>query len=111
MNETALAVLLIIVALAALIFLPQWRGRRAVAQVINIFRMQGATDSKHAKTAPEMGLAQQTMLIRLLSPRDYKQDALKALIKAGVIQVVANDRMYLVENKLLNTRFDKRMQT
>ena len=45
----------IILLLVAMFVIPQWRLRRAIPQVIRIFREGNAIGSKNAKTLDELG--------------------------------------------------------
>ena len=100
-----LIVLLILVLLVSYVLVPQWRGRRAVSQVIRIFRINGAVDDKHARTASELGLTPRSMLVILVKGRDYKIDALKAMVQNGIIVQDASGRLYLSEERLASTGF------
>jgi hypothetical protein len=100
-------ILLIILALAALFFIPRWLIRRAARQVIKIFRAHSATDSKNARTIDELGLRPPGMLERMMRRRDYKPQALDALMQMGVVKVTEDGRLYLSEEKLAETGFEK----
>jgi hypothetical protein len=103
-----IVVLIFLVLLAFYIIVPQWRARRAVYQVIRIFRWHGAIDVKHAKTIDELGLTPRTMLAGLMKGRDYKVDALKALIQVGIIvQGAESGQLYLSEERLAETSLGK----
>ena len=74
--------------------------KRAVRQVIGIFRTTRSLCSQRPKTADELGLQPQTLMERLFKPRDYKPYALQALIRAGIVRLTNKGRMCLREEKV-----------
>lgn len=106
-NDILIIVLLIILALLALVFVPQWRLKRAIPQVIRIFRYYNAAGIKNAKTLEELGLQPRGLLDSLLKGRDYKQYALTALMRMGII-MVNEGKLYLSEEKLMSSGLEKR---
>jgi hypothetical protein len=91
----------IIVLLAVLVFFIRVALlRRAVLQVIAIFRKHNSLSWHNAKTARELGLATPGFLARIGRPKDYKPQALKALLRLGIIRVFREDRLYLNEDRL-----------
>ena len=93
--------------LAAIFFIPRWLLKRAVNQVIKIFRENNATDRKNAKTAEELGLTPPGIIERMMRRRDYKPHALNALIKAEIIQSTEDGKLYLSEEKLADFGLEK----
>ena len=93
--------------LVVLVVVPRWLVRRAAKQVIKIFRRQNATDSKSARTVDELGLRPPSFLQRMGRLRDYKPHALDALMRAGIVQVTENGKLYLSEEKLSEFGFEK----
>jgi len=91
-----------------LFFVPRWLMRRAARQVVRIFRKSNATDSKTARTVDELGLRPLGVLERMMRRRDYKPQALNALMQAGVIQVTEDGRLYLSEENLAGFGLEKR---
>lgn len=108
MNDVLVIILLIIIAIAAIIFVPQWLMMRAIPQVIRIFRAHNAIDIKDAKTVDELGLQPRGMLEKFGRRRDYKPYALNALMKAEIIQMTEDGKLYLSEEKLIASGLDKR---
>ena len=104
METTTYIVLVIIVALAALIFIPRWMISRAIKKVIKIFRYHSAINEKNARTAGELGLTPPTFMQRMSRTRDYKPQALNILIKAEIIKTTDDGRLYLSEDRLATTR-------
>ena len=109
MNSTLLIVVIIILALLVIIFVPQWRMMRAVRQVIHIFRTVGAFDTGSAKTIDELGLRPRGLLEGMLRGRDYKQYAMRSLIKSEIVIATEDGRFYLSEEKILSSGLAKRM--
>lgn len=104
-------VTLILVMLVAFILgvfvLPQFFIRRAIRSVIRVFEQHNAIGVKNAKTIEELGLAPKPMFQRMFSRRDYKPQALQALIHADVVQVTETGKLYLSEQSLLSTKWRK----
>ena len=81
--------------------------RRAARQVIKIFRAQNATENKNARTIDELGLRPPGMMERMMRRRDYKPQALNALVQVGVVKVTEDGKLYLSEEKLAEIGFEK----
>jgi hypothetical protein len=109
MNSTLVIIGVIILALAVIIFVPQWRMMRAVRQVIRIFRAVGATDASTGKTLDELGLKPRSFMEGLLKGRDYKQYAVQSLLKAEIVLATGDGRFYLSEEKILSSGLSKRL--
>jgi len=81
--------------------------KRAMRQVVLAFREQGATGSRTAKTLGELGFSSRGgMMGGMLKGRDYKQDALSLLMKADIVLVTEDGKLYLSEDKLLASGID-----
>lgn len=106
-SSTIIIILIFVVLLAAIFIIPGWRLKRAMRQVVQIFRRHNATDAKNAKTDDEMGLKPKPMLQRMMSLRDYKPYALTVLIRAGVILQTEDGKLYLAEDKLMDSKLRK----
>ncbi|NVM24428.1 MAG: hypothetical protein HWN70_00725 [Desulfobacterales bacterium] len=101
MSNPIFIVLILLFILLVLFIVPQWRLKRAIHQVIRIFREHNAIGIDNSKTIDELGMRSPGMLERMLRGRDYKQYALRALIKAAIIQTTEDGRLYLSEERLL----------
>ena len=110
MNDTTLIIPLLVVTGLALFVLPWWRIKRAVPQIVRIFREQNAIGIKNAKAPEELGVSLPGMMEGVLSRRDYKRYALKALMKAEVIQMTEDGKFYLSEEKLLSSNLYNKSQ-
>lgn len=79
--------------------------RRAVRQVVEIFREHNAMHPSTAKTPEQLGFEQQrSVMSTLFRGRDYKGYALSMLIKAQVVQQLEDGRLYLQEDRLSQTK-------
>ncbi len=99
-------VLLIILLLVVIVFLPMLLNKRAVFQVIQIFKKHGAQDAESAKSIEELKLTKPTLKDRMMHFRDYKPAALESLIQVGVVQGTEDGRLFLLEERLKGTKFD-----
>jgi hypothetical protein len=100
MNDWVVIALLIIVLLLAMFVVPQMMIRRAIKQVIRIFRKNNALGSRNAMSAEELGLQQKGMFERMMRPRDYKPRALQFLMQHEIVQMTEDGKLYLLEDKL-----------
>lgn len=91
-----------------LVVLPTAINRHAALQVISIFREHRALCRDSAKTIDELGLRQAGFGKRLVSFRDYKPQALRGLIRADIVQMTAEDKLFLAEDKIATLRPFKR---
>ena len=111
MNNVIFIIVLFILAALGLFLIPSLLFRRAVKQVLNIFRRHSAIDARHAKTPEEMGLnPMPSMYRRMFWLRDYKPGALQYLIGVEVILSTEDGKLYLSEEKLANSRFQRPRQ-
>lgn len=100
-NVSVIYLVVFIVALLALSFFISARlTKRAIFRVINIFREEQAIGYERARTIEQLGLAPPTILARIGRPRDYRQNALKLLIKAEVVQLTEDGRLFISEEKI-----------
>ena len=91
----------ILVGLMALTFFIAARmTRRAVFRVIEIFRQHQAIGIHQAKTIDELGLRPPNLMERVSRLRDYKQNALKILIKNEAIHLTEDGKLYMTEEKI-----------
>ena len=98
--------LLIILFLVVIVFLPMLLNKRAVFQVIHIFKKHGAIDAESAKSIIELKLTKPSLKDRMMRFRDYKPSALDSLIQVGVVQGTEDGRLFLLEERLKGTKFD-----
>jgi len=105
MSNAIFIVLILVFMLLVLFIVPQWRLKRAIHQVIRIFREHNAIGIDNSKTMEELGMRSPGMLEKMFRGRDYKEHALRALIKAAVIQATEDGRLHLSEEKLIASGF------
>jgi hypothetical protein len=68
---------------------------------MDIFHQSHSLCSESPKTAGELGLTPQSLMDRMLRPRDYKPYALWLLIKLGIVRLSGDGKMCLPEDKIL----------
>ncbi len=83
-----------------LFVIPAVRLRRAIFQVIDIFKSQGAACYTGIKTVHELGLGARSVMDNLFRTRDFKPYALQVLIHEGVIYATPNAQVCLHEEKI-----------
>ena len=108
MNDILVIALIIIAIIAGMLGIPYLMMRRAVGRVVRVFQRNFAIDAKSAKTIDELGLSPRTMLQSMFRTRDYKPQALNFLMKAEVIQITEDGKLYLSEERLGASRLYKR---
>jgi hypothetical protein len=107
-DNPLIPILLVLVAmfiLGAWVF-PYYRIKNAVPAVVEIFQQYGSTSEKTAKWPHEMGLGVPTMTRRLFRTRDYKPQALEVLIRAAVLAVCDDGKIFLVTQNLLTSNLN-----
>jgi len=105
-NNIILVVLFFVALVVVGAIVSRWRMKRAMREVIRIFREQNATSSRNAKVIDELGLRPTGMLGGMFKGRDYKQYALSLLIKADIVQTTEDGKLHLSEDKLLASGID-----
>jgi len=89
-----------IIAFGGSLYIRTFLTRRAIFKVIEIFYQHNALGINSAKTPQQLGLKRPDFLQRMMSRRDYKQNAFQILIKRGIIFENEDGRLYMVEEKL-----------
>jgi hypothetical protein len=89
-----------ILTLGAILFIYAFLSKRALLKVIGIFYQHEALGMRDAKTVRELGLERPDFVQRMMRPRDYKQYALQILIERGMVSVIEDGKLFLVEDKL-----------
>ena len=106
-NGIIIIALLFVALLLALFLVPQWRLKRAIRKVIRILREHNAIDTKNAKSLHELGLRPRGIMEGLFKGRDYRQYALSALVKADIIRTTEDGKLYLSEERLMDSSFGR----
>lgn len=100
-----LIMILVIAALvAAAVLTSRYLVRKAVRNVVALFRERGATSPKSATTAEELGLVKAGLIDGMFKVRDYRPDALRLLGQANIIKMTAEGKLYLSEEELADSR-------
>jgi hypothetical protein len=99
-GEVLLIVVFLVIAFGGGLYIRTFLTRKAMFKVIEIFYQHGALGTSSAKMLQELGLERMDLLQRMTRARDYKQNALQILIKEGIINVIEDGRLYMVEEKL-----------
>src|SRR4030042_5056385 len=98
------SVLFVLIILAifgiTLFILPRFMLKRAMSQVIRVFRGHRSLSKENAKTVEELGLKPHGFMERFMKPRDYKPYALQILSRQGILCQTEDGRFYLSEEKL-----------
>lgn len=99
---TSLLFVLILLAIfgISLFILPRFMLKRAMSQVIRIFRVHRSLSKDNAKTVEELGLKSHSFMERFMKPRDYKPYAVQILARQGILCQTEDGRFYLSEEKL-----------
>ncbi|MFC2006905.1 hypothetical protein ACFLUQ_01940 [Chloroflexota bacterium] len=96
--------MLALFALVLFVILP-WKLRRAMNRLVETFRQLNAT-------TPQNAIAEEKLRIARNGPfnvraKDYKRDALNVLIRAEIVQMTEDNKLYLSEERLKNTKLYK----
>jgi len=94
-----------LIALVALFILGSWvipyyRIKHATLDVVAIFQQHGAISEKTARWPHEIGLGIPTTRRTLFRTRDYKSQATDVLIRAGLLAVCDDGKIFLVLENL-----------
>jgi hypothetical protein len=104
---TFYVVLIIVVALAAAVYLSRCRVRKAMRDVVALFRQHGATSPDDARSLEALGLAPRAFTESLFRLRDYRPHVLRLLAQANIVRNAGEDRFYLSEEALARSPLRK----
>lgn len=107
MEIAVFIVLVVVLLLLGMFIIPRWLLKRAISKVIRVFRVRNASGVENARTLEELGLGPKNVMQVMFRGRDYRQYALDVLIRAEIIRVTEDGRLYLSEEKLLTSRLIK----
>ena len=105
-NEVLFVAVILLMAVIAFLLIPQFLYKRAIKDVIKIFRKNNALTLANAKTPKDLGLAQKGWIQSLGSTRDYKPRALQLLMNYDVVRKTEDGRVYLLQEKLATYKLD-----
>lgn len=84
----------------AIFIIPGFRLKRAIHEVVDIFRKHHSLCFTNLKSIDELGLRPPGLMEGLFKKRDFKPLALQVLIKANVVHLADDLTMCLQEDKL-----------
>ena len=106
-KSVIILVLMVVLFLVAIIAIPQWMVKRAMRQVIGLLREHNATSAENARALDELGFKPRGIMQNALRGRDYKPYAVDIMVRAQVIQITEDGRLYLSEEKLSSSKLIK----
>jgi len=106
LNALVIVGILVLLVCAAL-FLSRIYMARAIRSLIGALREAGATSGANAKTAEELNLRPKSTLRDFRVLRDYGPYALQILIRAGVVEVTEDGKLFLSEERLAMSRWSQ----
>jgi len=86
-------IILTIILIWTMLLRPRRRAKQAIPSIIQVFRDHNAVGLRNAKTIDELGFEFKTP--RMFRVPDYRLTALSSLIKATVIQLTEEGKLYL----------------
>jgi hypothetical protein len=101
-DSTQALVILILILLVLLVmsfFGSTFLMKRAMRQVVKIFRDGNALTAATARTEAELGFKRRGLL-EFKGLRDYKPSALQFLVRNNIVQVTEDARLFLSEENL-----------
>ena len=104
MTAGLVIVAIVVVLVAMMIVMSRYLIRKAVRDVVTLFRRLGATGPESGRTAQEIGLARAGMFDGMFKLRDYRPDALLMLGQAKIIKATEDGRFYLSEEDLADSQ-------
>ena len=107
MTDVLFIIVIILLMVLTWVLLPQFLYKRAINQVIRIFKRFDAFTVESAKTPSDLGLAQRGWIQNLGRTRDYKPRALQMLMDYDIVRRTEDDRVYLLKEKLALYKLDK----
>jgi hypothetical protein len=102
--SSILVVFIVLGGIAAALFISARMTKRAVGQVIGIFQKLNAIGIQQAKTVNDLGLTPPNLMDRFTRLRDYKQNALSILMKAGIVQTTEEGKLFISAEKLVELK-------
>ena len=97
---------IIVILLVIAFFTSTLLLRRAIKEVVTAFRRHEAISGRNAKTIAELDLAPKSFFsFRRGGLRDYKPHALQLLMTNDIIRATNDNKLYLSEEKLADSRF------
>ena len=98
-------ILIVILFILSVMFIPYWLTMHAVPKVIKAFRHKNAIGAQNAMDIEELGLKPKSIFRRMLTRRDYSQQALQFLIRADVVDITEEGKFFLNDEKLMLSKW------
>ena len=109
MDSSTKALIIIILVFVLFIFsaflLSRFLLKRAIRQIIRKLRQYNALDASKAMFADDIGIKKPS-IIAFRGLRDYKPMAMDIMIRANIIRVTDDGRIYLSEETLSQTNIE-----
>ncbi len=105
-NVIFFVLMVAVLLLSVFVYLP-WRIKRAGKSIIRTFRKLNATSPQSAVTFDKLGIRLRSFWSLSLRPKDFKKEALDAMVRTGIIQMTEDSKLYLVEKTIIGTKFDE----
>jgi hypothetical protein len=102
MNPVVALIAIVILLLAFSFFVSRYMMKRALYDVINRFKKGNAIDPANARAPEDLGIRRRG-LFSFNMMRDYKPMALQTLMRADVVRVTDEGKLYLHEETLQQT--------
>ena len=100
-QTTALVMVLLVGAgVATMVYVSRFLYRRAMRDLVSLFRERGATSPSNAVTPEELGLVRASPFENMFRLRDYRPQALRVLGKANIVRATEAGGLYLSEEEL-----------
>ena len=100
MQATATLIVILLLVLVLAFYGARLMAKRAVRNVVLLLREHGAVTPETARTLEEVGIIRGNMMDRMFKLRDYRPQALRALVQASVVRATEDQRFYLSEDDL-----------
>ena len=107
MLDVVFIVLMILALIGALFALNELSVRMAIPGVIRLLREKNAVGLENAISIDELGVKSDFSIPSVWRRRDYKPDAMRNLVKAKVVLVTADRKVYLSEENLATSKWHK----
>ena len=104
-NDILFLVILGLLFVGVVIFVPQWMLMRTIPKVIRAFREHNAVGEKNARPIEELGLQPKSMFQRMFTRRDYRPQTLQFLLRASIVEITEEGKVYLSEENLSRTKW------
>jgi hypothetical protein len=99
-ESLALLILIVILLGVAAFYFSRMRMKIALRSVVNSFYERGALQAKKAATPRDLGVVPLDVFSRMMRLRDYRPQALRLLVNAGIVIATDDGLLYMSEDLL-----------